>query len=361
MNHPRSNDGKMQPSTDYRGVWVFVEQIENRVERVSWELLGEGRRLARKLHVPVSAIVMGHNMDDTVSEAFAYGAHSVYLIDDPLLKYYRTLPYSKGIARMVRKHKPEILLIGATVLGRDLASAVATLLGTGLTADCTGLDIQRGTRKLLRQTRPAYGGNVMATILTPDGRPQMASVRPGVMKIPRKRRTKPGKIVREKLGLTEGKIPTKVFSLVCEMQDAFKLQEADVIVSGGKGLGSKKNFSLLEDLADVLGGVVACSRAAVRKGWLPHDYQVGQTGTTVRPKLYIAVGISGAVQHLVGMDKSDVIVAINIDPNAPIFQVADYGIVGDLFKVVPALTDVLREKNVARKKEGLLVETLVKT
>ena len=328
----------------WRGVWVFVEQTENTVHRVSWELLGKGRRLARRLRVPASAIVLGHKTDEIVSDALAYGARSVYLIDDPLLRYYRTLPYSKGIVKLVRKYRPEILLIGATVLGRDLASAVATLLGTGLTADCTGLDIEYGTRKLLRQTRPAYGGNVMANILTPNGCPQMASVRPGVMKIPRKRKAKSEKVIRETLDLAEDQIPTKVLSLVCEFQDAFKLQEADIIVSGGRGLGSEKDFSLIEDLANVLGGSVGCSRAAVRKGWLSPDFQIGQTGKTVRPKLYIAVGISGAVQHLVGMDKSDVIVAINTDPEASIFQVADYGIVGDLFKVVPALTDALKEK-----------------
>jgi len=326
-------------------VWVFVEQTRGVTATVSWELIGHGGKLAADLGGGVAAVVLGHGVEPIAAAATAYGAKRVYLIDDPVLEHYRTQPYLRGVSRLVAKYRPEIMLLGATTTGRDLAGAVATSLRTGLTADCTGLTIDPQS-KLLEQTRPAYGGNIMATILCEKHRPQMATVRPRVMPMPERDDARQGEIVREPLDLTEDDIAVKIVDYMPEarQEDQVRLEQAAVIVSGGRGLGGPKGFAMLQELADLLHGVVAASRAAVDSGWMPHFFQVGQTGKTVRPKLYFACGISGAIQHLVGMQTSDVIVAINRDPNAPIFQMANYGIVGDVYRIVPSLIKTVKEK-----------------
>lgn len=326
-------------------VWVFVEHLRATAASVSWELLGHGAALAADLGGQVAAVVLGHHVEDLARTAVEYGAQKVYLIDDPVLAHYRTQPYLHGLVRLAQQYRPEIILLGATTTGRDLAGAVATRLRTGLTADCTGLTINPES-KLLEQTRPAYGGNIMATILCEKRRPQMATVRPRVLPMPQRDAARQGAIVRESLGLAEDQVAVKLVEYLPERQEdeAARLVEADVIVAGGRGLGSAKGFAMLRELAQVLNGVVAASRAAVDAGWMPHSFQVGQTGKTVRPKVYFACGISGAIQHLVGMQTSDVIVAINRDPSAPIFQTATYGIIGDVYEVIPALVRAAREK-----------------
>lgn len=336
---------------DYKGVWVFIEQVEGEIATVSWELMGKGRQLAEKLGVELAGVLLGHNVGALAQETIFYGADTVYLIDDPILEDYRTQPYQHGIVSLVRKYKPEVFLIGATSLGRDLSGGVATELQTGLTADCTGLEIDAETR-LLEQTRPAFGGNIMATIYCADHRPQMATVRPRVMRMPEKDTSRRGEIVEEPLGLPKKDIKTKRVDFIKDVGGALHLADADVIVAGGRGLGDPKNFSLIEELASAIGGIVGSSRPPVDAGWIDYPHQVGQTGQTVRPKVYFAVGISGAIQHLVGMQGSDVIVAINKDPEASIFKVAHYGIVGDLFEIVPALTKAFKEKLKGAKKGG---------
>ena len=325
-------------------VWVFVEHTDGRPAAVSWELLGKARELAAPLRGIVCAVVLGRQTEPLVRESVAYGADKVYVVDDPALSHYRTQPYLHGMARLVEKHQPEILLLGATTMGRDLAGAVATRLGTGLTADCTGLSIDPET-KLLEQTRPAYGGNIMASILCETRRPQMATVRPRVMPMPPRDESRTGETVREELGLAEGDIAVRMLEYA-RQDDAsiVRIEDAGVLVSGGRGLGGPEGFKVLAELAQALGGAVSGSRAAVDQGWIDHSRQVGQTGKTVRPKLYIACGISGAIQHLVGMETADVIVAINRDPEAPIFGVATYGIVGDVNDIVPALTRAARAR-----------------
>lgn len=334
---------------EYRGVWVFVEQRLGEPADVSWELLGVGAELAKTLGVELSSVIIGDKAEKLCQESFAYGASRAYVIDDPLFHYYRTEPYYRAICYLVKKYKPEILLLGATGLGRDLAGAVATELQTGLTADCTGLEI--GDNRLLLQTRPAFGGNIMATILTERTRPQMSTVRPHVMPMPKKDPSRKGEIVHESILAREEDFAVKVLEIIDERKAGeIDVAAADVIVSGGRGMCDKDNFAILQELADELDGVVGCSRGAVEAGWMPAERQVGQTGKTVRPKLYIACGISGAIQHLVGMQQSDVIIAINRDRQAPIFEVANYGIVGDVLQVVPALTNRIRE---LRTKEGV--------
>ena len=333
---------KADPS--YRGVWIFVEQQDGCAAGVSWELMGAGAKLAADLETELCAFVLGHEIDHLAKEAFSYGAQKVYLIDDPILKNYRTESYLRGTTQLIRKFKPEVVLMGATGLGRDLAGAAATTLQTGLTADCTGLTIDKAQR-LLEQTRPAFGGNIMATILTRIRRPQMASVRPHVLPKPTPDPNQKGALIREKLILKEEELLVKVLQVLQDSQDAdhVDIAGAEVLVSGGRGMLGPENFKILKELADLLGGTVSSSRAAVDAGWMPYERQVGQTGKTVRPKVYIACGISGAIQHLVGMQDSDLIIAINRDKDAPIFEVAHYGIVGDLFQVVPALTRKLGE------------------
>ncbi len=328
----------------YKGVWVFVEQTDGEPAAVSWELLGVGADLAKTLDVELCTLVIGDEVENLCQESFAYGAAKAYLMDDPVFHYYRTEPYYKAICHLIGKYKPEIVLVGATGLGRDLAGAVATELKTGLTADCTGLTID--DEGFLLQTRPAFGGNIMATILTEHTRPQMSTGSPHVMPMPEKDTSGKGDIIRESLVLNEEDITVKVLEVIDDRKggaEAIDIAAADIIVSGGRGMLAKENFHILQELADELGGVVGSSRGAVDAGWMPVERQVGQTGKTVRPKIYIACGISGAIQHLVGMQDSDVIIAINRDRQAPIFEVATYGIVGDLFQVVPAITHRIRE------------------
>src|SRR4030066_39436 len=336
---------------EYSGVWVYVEQTDGKPAVVSWELLGAGANLSKTLGVELCAVVIGYGVEDLCQEAIAHGATKTYLIVAPVFRHYRTEPYYKAICHLVRKFKPEIRLGGATGLGRDLAGAVATDLATGLTADCTGLDID--DRGFLLQTRPAFGGNIMATILTERTRPQMATVRPHVMSMPSNDKSRKGEIVREAMPIKEEEIATKVLEVIVDARqgaECIDVSAADVIVSGGRGMRAKENFTLLQQLADELGGVVGCSRAVVEAGWMPVERQVGQTGKTGRPKIYIACGIRGAIQHLVGMQSSDVIIAINRDKQAPIFEVATYGIVGDLFKIVPAITDRIKELQTKKEK-----------
>ena len=326
----------------YRGVWVFTEQTEGQPAVVSWELLGVGGDLAKARGVELCSVVIGENAEKLCQESFTYGATKSYLVDGPIFHYYRTEAYYKAICYLIEKYKPEIMLFGATGLGRDLAGAVATHLATGLTADCTGLSIDE--RGFLLQTRPAFGGNIMATILTERTRPQMATVRPHVMPMPSKDASRIGEIIRESVPLKEEDFAVKVLEIIRDSKrDEVDIAAADIIVSGGRGMAGKENLALLQELADELGGVLGCSRAVVEAGWLPVERQVGQTGKTVRPKIYVACGISGAIQHLVGMQDSDVIIAINRDMQAPIFEVATYGIVGDVFQVVPAILKRIRD------------------
>ena len=335
-------DPRLEKIKEYKGVWVFVEHTGGKPAEVSWELLGVGADLAKTRGVELCSVCIGDKVEHLCREAFAYGAARVYLIDDPVFHYYRTESYYRAFCHLVEKYKPEIVLIGATGLGRDLAGAIATKLKTGLTADCTGLAID--DKGFLLQTRPAFGGNIMATILTEYTRPQMSTVRPHVMPLPEKDTKRTGKIVREAVPIREEDIAVKVLEIIEDKKlDSVDVAAADIIVSGGRGMCNTENYSILQELADELGGVVACSRAAVEAGWMPLERQVGQTGKTVRPKIYIACGISGAIQHLVGMQDSDVIIAINRDKQAPIFEVATFGIVGDLFQVIPAITGYARE------------------
>jgi len=324
-----------------RGVWVFAEQRRGNLKNVSFELLSKGRELADTLKTELSAICLGHNVKD-VNQLIAYGADKVYLVDSPELADNQEDYLSHEMVKLIQEHQPEIVLAGATALGRSFIPRVAAILNTGLTADCTGLDIDT-EKQLLRQTRPTFGGNIMATIICPEKRPQMSTVRPRVFKKNNSDPARKGQIIRvdfKKEGVTA---KTKLISFVEDITEKIKLEDADIIVSGGRGLGKAENFKLLQELADVLGAALGSSRAAVDEGWIPYSHQVGQTGKTVCPKLYIACGISGAIQHLAGMQTSDCIVAINDNPDAPIFQVAHYGIVGDLFQVVPMFIKKLKE------------------
>ena len=327
----------------YRGVWVFVEQSDGEAAKVSWELLGVGRELADTLGVELCALEHGNQVEHLCFESFHWGADRAYCLDAPVFRHYRTEAYSRAICEMVEKHRPEVILMGATGLGRDLAGAVATVLKTGLTADCTGLAID--AHRNLMQTRPAFGGNIMATIMCDKYRPQMATVRPHVMPLAAYLPDRGGEIIFEETIVREEEILSKVLEVIrdSDAKNQVDIAGAHVIVSGGRGMMGKENFGLLKELADELGGVVGASRSAVDAGWMGHDRQVGQTGKTVRPTLYIACGISGAIQHLVGMQDSDLIIAINRDKEAPIFEVANYGIVGDLFQVIPALIERIRE------------------
>jgi electron transfer flavoprotein alpha subunit len=326
----------------YRGVWVFVEQTEGEAARVSWELMGTGAQLARSLGVELCAVVLGEGVERLCAEAFSYGADKAYLLDHAVYRHYRTGPYFDALCHLIERYKPEVVLMGATGMGRDLAGAVATRVGTGLTADCTGLAID--DKRNLMQTRPAFGGNIMATIMCDRFRPQMSTVRPHVMPMPERVAGRSGEIIRERFAVPEGSVFTRVLEIIRDQkgEERLDIAGAEFIVSGGRGLMAKENFALLRELAEELGGVVGASRSAVDAGWIAPDRQVGQTGKTVRPKIYIACGISGAIQHLVGMQDSDLVIAINRDREAPIFEVASYGIVGDLFQVVPALTESIR-------------------
>jgi electron transfer flavoprotein alpha subunit/NAD-dependent dihydropyrimidine dehydrogenase PreA subunit len=330
--------------TQYRGLWVIAEHLHGALRRGTHELLGEGRRLADKLGVELSAVLLGDQVAPLAQELIAHGADRVYVAEDPALAHYRTGPYTDVLAGMIHQHRPEAVLISATPQGRDLAPRVAARIGAGLTADCTGLDIDMDER-LLVQTRPAFGGNLMATIVCRQARPQMATVRPGVMKALPADPARTGEVVTVPVKLDERAILAKIVEIVQQQDDGrVNLQDAQIIVSGGRGLGKPENFAVVRELAEALGGAVGASRAAVDAGWIPAYHQVGQTGRTVQPKLYIACGISGAVQHLAGMASSECIIAINKDPAAPIFAVATYGIVGDLFEILPKLAKKLREE-----------------
>ncbi|MDD4953654.1 MAG: FAD-binding protein [Candidatus Omnitrophica bacterium] len=326
----------------YKGIWVFVEQKKGKVQSVAYELLGKAHELAGKLKTQVSAVFIGNDLDDQLDELIAHGADNIYLVAAPELANFQDEPYTNILLELIKKYKPEILLCPATAIGRSLVSRVAVKIKTGLTADCTGLDIDP-EKKILLQTRPAFGGNIMATIISPNYRPQMATVRHKVMQpLPADKQRK-GKVIREDFPVSLYASRTKLLDIVDEIESLVNLAEADIIVSGGRGMQGHENFKILEELAAVLKGAVGASRAAVDSGWMPYSHQVGQTGRTVGPKIYIACGISGQIQHLVGMQSSNIIVAINKDPEAPIFKVATYGIVGDLFQVVPALTKKFKE------------------
>ncbi len=326
----------------YQGVWVWIEQFGGEACSISWEMVGKGRELADQRGAALTACVLGHNVEHVAQQAIAYGADRVFWMDDPSLAAYRTQPYAEVLVHLVRQYKPEIFLLGASSRGRDLAGSVATELYTGLTADCTGLDIDPET-SLLRQTRPAFGGNIMATIICPNYRPQMSTVRHRVFEMPAADPARQGQIVAVEPSMGEEDIATRVVDFI-EEQGQVNLADAKIIVSGGRGVGGPEGFEPVRQLAEVLGGALGSSRAAVDAGWIPYAHQVGQTGRTVRPDLYIACGISGAVQHLAGMGTSKIIVAINKDPEAPIFSVANYGMVGDLFQVVPALTEQFKKR-----------------
>ncbi len=327
-------------------VWVFVEHLHGKSIQVPWELLGEGRRLANIYGTKLGALVIGHNVGHLAKEAFVHGADKVYLVENERLEHYRTQPYAVAMEEAVRKFKPEALLVGGTVRGRDLAGSAATFLETGLIADCTGLDVDMETGTFMG-TRPDYGGNLMSTIICPKQRPTMASVRPRVMKSLPVDMERNGEIVRVEPNLKPDDLNTEVTEFVPIERFGVRLEDAQIIVSGGRGLGSAKNLALVEELANILHAQVGASRAAVRAGWIGPDHQVGQTGFTVRPRLYIAVGISGAIQHIVGIMNADYIVAINRDPEAAIFKMANFGVVGDLFKIVPALIDELKKAGLA--------------
>lgn len=324
----------------YKGVWVFAEQREGKLLNVAVELLGEGRRIADELEVNLTAVLLGNNIDDVAQRLVKYGADEVLYAENGLLEVYTTDGYTKVITELINERKPEIMLIGATNIGRDLGPRLSARVHTGLTADCTRLEIDKEDKKLL-MTRPAFGGNLMATIICPDHRPQMSTVRPGVMERAKYDENRTGKIEKVNIRLEKEDIKAVVEKVVKSGKAEVPLEESKIIVAGGRGLGTREGFELVEKLAEKLGGVVGASRATVDVGWIEHSHQVGQTGKTVRPNLYIACGISGAIQHLAGMQDAECIIAINKNPDAPIFKIADYGIVGDVNEIIPAMLEAL--------------------
>lgn len=333
---------------EYKGVFVFVQQVDGVISGVSFELIGCGKQLANDLGTEVTAVLLGHDIAALPAELAKAGADRVMMADAPELKTYMTEPYTHVMAGVIQQKKPEVVLFGATAIGRDLAPRVAARIHTGLTADCTKLDIDSETKNL-RMTRPAFGGNIMATILCPENRPQMATVRSGVMQ--RLEGCEGTECPVEKLDINvpDSSLNVEIREIVKKAMACVDIQCADILISGGRGMGCPENFKVLHNLADALGGTVSASRAAVDAGWIEKERQVGQTGKTVRPKVYIACGISGAIQHLAGMEESDIIIAINKDSTAPIFEVADYGIVGDLFKVLPLFTKEAKKLLALRK------------
>ena len=330
--------------SDFKGIWIFAEQREGKLQKVALELIGQGKELSKKLGVELTAVLLGYDIDDIPRQLISYGADKVLYVNNPLLKDYNTDGYTKVIYDLIQERKPEILLVGATYIGRDLAPRISSRLGTGLTADCTGLDIDNNTRNLL-MTRPAFGGNLMATIICDSNRPQMSTVRPGVFQKLEKDANRDGSIENIKVNLKESDIKIKIKEIVKLAKEIEDISEAKILVSGGRGLGSPEGFKLLRELADLMGGAISGSRAVVDSGWIDKAYQVGQTGKTVRPNLYIACGISGAIQHLAGMQDSDYIIAINKDESAPIMQVADLSIVGDYKKILPSMIDEIKKIN----------------
>ena len=337
-----------------RRFWVFIEQDHGEMHPVAAELLGVAKCLVSEVadeleasgeEAVVEGILVGHDVDNVAKEAMMYGAERIYQLDDPAFEHYLNRPYTEALTHLVKKYKPEVFLVGATTLGRDLAGAVATSVKTGLTADCTKLEMgtfRKVEKKLLLATRPAFGGNVIATIVCKDHTPQMATVRPRVFETPTRDPKAKGEITKEEFEVTPEMMAANLVEFITDKGASLNLEYAEVIVSGGKGLGNPKGFELIKELADELGGVVGSSRAAVDGGWIDYAHQVGQTGKHVRPKLYVACGISGAIQHKVGMQDSDYILAINTDPQAPIFEVASLGVVGDLYEVIPEMIKQLR-------------------
>lgn len=339
----------------YKGVFIFAEQVDGKLSGIALELLGKANDLAKDLGTDVTAVLIGDGIRSLADELAAFGADKVIVIDNKELKDYRTEPYTHALSEAINEFKPEILLVGATSIGRDLGPRTSARVETGLTADCTQLDIgdfplnaipgkeDEQKHNQLLMTRPAFGGNTIATIACPDHRPQMATVRPGVMQKLERDDSRKAEIIEFDPGFTPDEKYVEIKDIVKAVSEAVDIMDADILVSGGRGMGSAENFEILKELAKALGGEVSCSRAVVDAGWMPKDMQVGQTGKTVRPKLYIACGISGAIQHLAGMEESDMIIAINKDSTAPIFDVADYGLVGDVFKIVPDLTKQILE------------------
>ncbi len=339
---------------EYKGVFVFAQQVDNEVSGIAYELLGKAKELAAPLNAQVTAVLIGSGVKNLCDSLAEYGADRVILVDDPELKEYRTEPYAHALSSVINEFKPDIVLVGATAIGRDLGPTVSARVATGLTADCTVLEIgdfplvavpgkeAEQKHNQLLMTRPAFGGNTIATIACPNTRPQMATVRPGVMQKIDPIKGAKAEVVEYNPGFTPNNKYVQIREVVKAVNDVADIMDAKILVSGGRGVGSAENFKLLEELAEVLGGTVSCSRAVVDSGWKPKDLQVGQTGKTVRPNVYFAIGISGAIQHVAGMEESDIIVAINKDEDAPIFDVADYGVVGDLNKIVPELTAKLK-------------------
>lgn len=333
---------------DYKGVFVFAQQVDHKINDVALELLGKAKQLAGDLDTDVTAVLIGRNVKELAVKLAVYGADRIIVVDDPELEHYRTEPYTHALASVINEFRPEIVLVGATAIGRDLGPTVSARVQTGLTADCTQLDIgdfpikkmnhQEQKHNQLLMTRPAFGGNTIATIACPDNRPQMATVRPGVMQKLDRINNPKAEIIDYNPGFSKNDKYVEILDIVKEITNTVDILDANILISGGRGLGGPENFCILEELAAALGGEVSCSRAVVDAGWKPKDLQVGQTGKTVRPNVYIAVGISGAIQHVAGMEESDLIIAINKDETAPIFDVADYGIVGDYRNIVPMLT-----------------------
>lgn len=336
---------------EYKGVYVFAQQVDGEVSGIAYELLGKAKDLAKDLNAEVTAVLLGYGVKGLADSLAEYGADKVIVVDDKELEVYRTEPYAHALASVINEYKPEIMLVGATAIGRDLGPRVSARVATGLTADCTVLEIGDFTDNMTKETipnqllmtRPAFGGNTIATIACPDNRPQMATVRPGVMQKIDPIAGAKAEVIEYNPGFTPNNKYVEILDVVKELSDTVDIMDAKILVSGGRGVGSAENFKILQDLADVIGGTVSCSRAVVDNGWLPKELQVGQTGKTVRPNVYFAIGISGAIQHTAGMEESDIIVAINKDETAPIFDVADYGIVGDLNKIVPKLTEELKK------------------
>ena len=343
---------------EYKGVYVFAQQVDNIVNSIAFELIGKGKDQAADLGTEVTAVLVGSDVKGLADELAEYGADKVIVVDDPELKEYRTEPYAHALASVINEYKPEIFLVGATAIGRDLGPRVSARIHTGLTADCTQLDIgdfplnpvpgKEQKHNQLLMTRPAFGGNTIATIACPDFRPQMATVRPGVMQKKERQAGVKANVIEFNPGFTPNQNYVEILEVVKAVSETVDIMDAKILVSGGRGMGNAENFKMLEELAEVIGGTVSCSRAVVDAGWKPKDLQVGQTGKTVRPNVYFAIGISGAIQHLAGMEESDIIIAINKDDTAPIFDVADFGLVGDLNKIVPALTEKLRAEMAAK-------------
>lgn len=338
----------------YKGVFIYAQQVDGEISPIAYELLGKAKDLAADLDTQVTAVLLGSNIKGLAVSLAEYGADRVIVVDDPVLETYRTEPYAQALTAVINEYKPEIMLVGATAIGRDLGPRVSARVGTGLTADCTKLEIgdfplnplpnKEQKHNQLLMTRPAFGGNTIATIACPDNRPQMATVRPGVMQKIDPVKGAKAEVVEFNPELKENNCYVEILDIVKEVAEVADIQQAKILVSGGRGVGSKENFKILQDLADALGGTVSCSRAVVDNGWMPKDLQVGQTGKTVRPNVYFAIGISGAIQHTAGMEESDIIIAINKDESAPIFDVADYGIVGDLNKIVPLITEAVKAR-----------------